>query len=234
MIKFGDILGNDKDIDDILGKITTTIEDLPRASERINTPDKLVSSAINDTISAMAEEHEKGTGNKDGAYNPVDDLNQLFDGMAVSNDRLARYAVYNTIYTNVQIVKRIIQIYVNSVFVKDSIDSHSLTVKTKETSTNNEEKYKYKAFTEEFLKYFNIEKNLNNKMAFNVFKYGDCFVELIDTSEQNTLFPTTTEKKKNSYVSESVIIEEFNNKATKHNEYTSHFDDIDFAKLTIS
>jgi len=229
MASIGSLFGGKSEIDDILAKLTSTIQEIPKAVERTENSDVQMADAIRSAIEVMKEE------NPDDNLDDLTSVHTIFNGIQIGKDRLARYATYDTIYSNVQIVKRIIQVYVNSVFVKDTIDSKSLTVKTNDKATSTTEKDKYKRFVGEFLEYFNFEDRLKSRVAFNVFKYGDSFVEVIDTSKLHPEFPTVDVKKKGSlastYVKEGDDIRALQTKLSSKNEYTGNLDDLDLESI---
>ncbi|MBC8427611.1 MAG: hypothetical protein H8D97_01835, partial [Proteobacteria bacterium] len=121
-------------VDDLIARIDTAIDNL-NVKSNANTPDEdaLITKSITDLLVPPSEDN--GESNTSSVKNILDDelksagLDPIFKDMNVSEERLKKYEVYDTIYSNVQIVKKVISVYLDNIFQKDPISNQVLLVK---------------------------------------------------------------------------------------------------------
>jgi hypothetical protein len=204
---FGSLFG-DKKTDKLYDKINSVIDELPRSQGSTSTNDDLAVSAINDIIDFSSDDKRQ--------------VDQIFKDLEIPNERMKRYALYESIYDSVQIVKRIIKIYSSNIFEKDSVTNRVLFVNEAEGGSNNSEKTaNVKKFAKDCIHYFNLETRIKDRVCMPVLKFGDGFVEVINLDETNAAFsdvadtPTTQP----GYITES--LDAFAGKLKSKNAYLS-------------
>ena len=116
------------------------------------------------------------------------EINDIFKNIKIDNDRKLRYDDYDVIYKTVPLIQTIIQIYIDNVFIKDTL-SQKLFKVTNITSDNIIET-NINSFTNELVAYFNLEKNIKTKIGNYVFKYGDAFIEIVDVNKEKINYNT--------------------------------------------
>jgi len=216
-----DLFGN-KTTDSVLNKIDQIIDNL-QLKQNNQLFDDLVTGAIKDVIDfEIAPDKDK---DKSKPKKNIDEVEQLLQGITIPESRLKRYDTYDDLYKSIQLVKRIIRVYVNNIFQKNSITNTMFLVKESEKSKNYEQLDNVKRTTKEIISFFKLEEKLKYSVAFNVLKYGDSFVEIVDLDSVTTEFPVVTSTKddaiitetynqimsKNPYKSEHLLIENLDN-----------------------
>lgn len=213
-----DLFGN-KATDTVLDKIDSIIEKLPLKQPN-QTFDKLVAGALRDVVDTNGEGNVKEE--KKRVKGNVEEIERLLQGISVPETRLRRYDTYDDIYKSIQLVKRVIRVYINNIFQKDPVTNTMILIKESEKAKNYEKLDTIKKATKEILSFFKLDEKLKYNTAFNLLKYGDSFIEIIDLDEIETPFPTVS-----SIKDDHIITETFNNLNSK-NHYRNEmvFDDI--------
>ena len=110
----------------------------------------------------------------------------LLDGLQISKDRLARYGTYNTIYESLQLVKRILAVYISNIFQRDTVNNTVFTIRGIEGAPHNEVD-EHTKFCKQVVEFYKLEEKLRDNMSMKLLKYGDAFIELIDITKLHNL-----------------------------------------------
>lgn len=196
---FTDLFGN-KSTDAIYSKIDQIIDRLP-LKQNDQQFDNLVANALKDIVDYDATIPTEKNKNKQN----LDEVEKLLQGITVPENRLRRYDTYDDLYKSIQIVKRIIRVYINNIFQKNPVTNMTILIKESEKSKNYEKLDNIKKVTREIMEYYKLDEKLKYTVAFNLLKYGDSFVEIIDLDDIVADFPVVT-----SASDESIITETYN------------------------
>ena len=178
----GSLFG-DRDLENMLSRVdnlTTTLSLNQRTVTKYNDSS---SEALQDFLDVL----------KDGTEQQQDssNINQLLQSLTVPAQRTNRYMIYDEIYGSVQIIKRILSVYINNILQRDIITGKSIIYsENNEYKSNSNQINKYKKFSQSVVKYFELEKQLNQTILVSLLKYGDHFIEIIDLKNDITDLPT--------------------------------------------
>lgn len=205
----------DKSFEKLINQFDTTFTNIP-SNTSTDTSDSLAGQAINQAIMSVDSDT---------------DIHSLFDSLTVSNDRLSRYSTYNELFSAVQLIKRIVVLYLNNLCQRDPITNDILILKSTEESTDTGTEIEYRAFCHDLITFFNLEDRIRSRTASDVLKFGDAFIEVIDLETVNisTDFPRPTENKTKNKI-ESITEEEFLKKLNSKNGYVK-IDNTDISYL---
>ena len=159
------------------------------------------------------------------------DVSTVFNSITVSPDRLARYNTYNEIFHAVQLIKRIVILYLNNLVQRDPISNTTLLVNPSEESVDIGVSHRYQLFSKKLISYFNLEDRIRSRTASDVLKFGDSFIEIINLDDiDNIKFPrirsTKSKNAKNGKI-ETITERCFLEKLNSKNSYTQiNSDDI--------
>jgi len=242
---FGELFGKkDKSVsvDDLITRIDTAIDnlDIRSGANGISREDNLISKSITDILIPDGnDESNKLVGN----FKVNSELDPIFKDLAVPEERLRRYQTYDSIYSNVQIIKKIMNVYLDNIFQKDSISNKVLLVKEIDKDKSSGDIDEYKGFAEKFIKFFNLDERLRNTV-FKSLKYGDSYVEYIKLDDIEDNFPKVkqSEVKRDSFSDSNFVSESMNLENIKEfvdSKYSSGnnqgkfiLDELDMDKLT--
>jgi len=205
----------DKSFEKLINQFDTTFTHIPSASTT-DTSDSLVGQAIRQATMGDPESNN--------------DISNIFSSLTVSNDRIGRYATYNELFSAVQLIKRIVVLYLNNLCQRDPITNNILLLKSTEESSDIGTEIEYKAFCNELIAFFNLEDRVRSKTAPDVLKYGDGFIEVIDLDsvDINVDFPNKPTSKTPGL--KSITEEQFLQKLNAKNSYTK-IDNTDIYQL---
>lgn len=213
---FTNLFGNPNS-DIINDKIDHIINNLPirQADKQF---DNLVTGALSDIISITGDKaaDDKAKGN-------LSEIEKMLEGIAIPEMRLRRYDTYDDLYKSIQLVKRILKVYIANIFQKDTVSNTMILLKETELSKNYEKLPEIKQLIKNVLKFFKLDEKLKYNTAFNMLKYGDAFIEIIDLTNLATSFPIVT----SASTKDDNIITECYAKINSKNEYINSID-IDF------
>jgi hypothetical protein len=163
-------------------------------SEILNISKSNIDNRNNDSVISQIIRHsfEK---NKDDDPTSV---SSIFKSIHVSGERLQRYSVYDELYSGVQIIKKIINTYIDNILQTNTYSNNYIILKHSEESRDSNEYIEYRNFCKKLISYYNLEDRFRNKTAFNVLKYGDGFIETVDLDKVTAEFPTPKTKPKRS------------------------------------
>lgn len=204
----------DKSFEKLINQFDTSFTNIP-TNDTVTTSDNLVGQAINQAIISAEDD--------------ASSVHSLFNSLTVSSDRLGRYSTYNELFSAVQLIKRIVVLYLNNLCQRDPVSNKILILKSTEESTDIGTEAEYRAYCKSFLEFFNLEERIRSRTAPDVLKYGDGFIEVIDLEKANVSIPRPAAKKKpNSSVKSEIISEQdFFAKIHSKNEYIKiNLDDI--------
>lgn len=203
-----DLFGN-KATDNVLDKIDSIIDNLP-LKPPVQHYDSMVNGALKDIVNTNGE-NEKDV---KFAKTNVDEIEQMLQGITVPENRLRRYDTYDDIYKSIQLVKRVLKVYINNIFQKDPVTNTMILIKESEKNKNYEKLDTIKKMVRDILTFYKLEEKLKYTVAFNLLKYGDSFLEVIDLDDIEVKFPVVT----NSSRDEGIITETYNQLNSK-NQY---------------
>lgn len=202
----------DKTFEKLINQFDTSFTNIPSNDVTVNS-DNLVGQAINQAIMT--------------ADDNTSSVHSLFNSLTVSTDRLSRYSTYNELFSAVQLIKRIIVLYLNNLCQRDPITNKILILKSTEESTDIGTEVEYKAYCNSFINFFNLEERIRSRTAPDVLKYGDAFIEIIELDKVDISLPRPTVKKKSTASSEIISEQDFFVKLHSKNEYNKiNSDDI--------
>lgn len=193
----------DKKFEKLLNQFDNSILKVP-SSSTIDISDNLVGQAIKQTILS-----------NDDSLN----VDSLFSNISVSTERLARYGTYDELFSAVQLIKRIIVIYLNNLLQRDTITNKTIIVTSTEESSDIGTHVEYQTFCESFIKFFDLENKFRTHTASQVLKYGDSFIEIINLDTVEVSIPRHVSKKKIKSV--PISENEFLTKLNSKNNYNS-------------
>lgn len=184
----------DKSFNKLIDKYDLSISSIPAPSSSADS-DSLISHVIRQATT-------------DKSDNDPPDVDSIFSSLSVSQERLSRYSTYNELFSAVQIIKRIVILYLNNVLLRDPITNKILLIKSTEEASDSGKNIEYERFVKTFIDYFDIEEKIKNLTASDVLKYGDGFIEVIDIDNLKLEYPKfkKTPKTKNSLVTESELL----------------------------
>ena len=159
---------------DLVDRLSKALGVFKNDNEGAISDDIFVSKSINDALDFI-----KTT---DKNSKPDKEINDIFKNVNIDNDRKLRYDDYDVIYKTVPLIQTIVQIYIDNVFIKDSLSQKLFKITNK--TSDNEIETNINSFTTELTNYFNLEKNIKTKIGNYVFKYGDAFIEIIDVNKE--------------------------------------------------
>lgn len=202
----------DKTFEKLINQFDTSFTNIPSNDVTVNS-DNLVGQAINQAIMT--------------ADDNTSSVHSLFNSLTVSTDRLSRYSTYNELFSAVQLIKRIVVLYLNNLCQRDPITNKILILKSTEESTDIGTEVEYKAYCNSFINFFNLEERIRSRTAPDVLKYGDAFIEIIELDKVDISLPRPTVKKKSTVSSEIISEQDFFVKLHSKNEYNKiNSDDI--------
>lgn len=206
-----DLFGN-KATDSVLDKIDSIIDNLP-----LKPPVQHYDSMVNGALKDIVDTNGKNEKDVKFAKTNVDEIEQMLQGITVPENRLRRYDTYDDIYKSIQLVKRVLKVYINNIFQKDPVTNTMILIKESEKNKNYEKLDTIKKMVRDILTFYKLEEKLKYTVAFNLLKYGDSFLEIIDLDEIDVKFPVVT----NSSRDEGIITETFNQLNSK-NQYRNN------------
>ena len=159
---------------DILDKLSMSLGRYKSDNEGAITDDIFVSKAINGAIDFYKQPDKK--------TNPDTEINDIFSNVNIDNDRKLRYDDYDVIYKTVPLIQKIVQIYSDNVFIKDSLSQNLFKVINKQQSNNTNE-LNIDSYIKELISYFDLEKKIKSKVGNYIFKYGDAFIEIVNLND---------------------------------------------------
>jgi hypothetical protein len=164
---FTDLFGN-KSADDILNKIDSIVDNIPlkRNSEQYDT---MVNNTLKDILTANQDspDDKKNNANGPSSSSNLEDVEKLLQGITVPEQRLRRYDTYDDIYKSIQLVKRVIKVYLNNIFQKDPVTNTMILIKESEKNKNHEKMNIVKKTTREMITFFKLEEKLKYNVTFN-------------------------------------------------------------------
>jgi hypothetical protein len=121
---------------------------------------------------------------------PIGEVNSFLQSVAVSKERLERYAIYDETYKYVPIIKRILSVYISNILLKNPITGKCILIKETDSSDNSDKGEKQsnieksKKLADDIIDQFELVSKLRKKILPNEMCYGDCYVEIINISEE--------------------------------------------------
>ncbi len=117
-------------------------------------------------------------------------LDQLLNDIYPDGTRLSRYSIYDELYGQVQIIKRILKVYITNILQKDLISDKILLIKTVDNSqTHKSEISEFKKFYKDIIKFFKLENFARTVIIPWFLRYGDCFIEIVDLQKVHVDIP---------------------------------------------
>lgn len=204
-------LFGDPDLQNLIQHIDSLNFSLGRRNNLEDPSNRDLNSAFNDVLTLVSNE-EKIPGTAE--QTPENSIQHLIKDLSVPTQRQNRYRVYDEIYSSVQIIKRIIQVYTNNILQKDIITGKSLTVlenKENQSDSSLDAITSIHPFINSIIKKFKLEDILTNSIISNILKYGDCYLEIIDLQENVFNLPDPGNKTSDVSLNNSTILTEHNN-----------------------
>lgn len=183
---FSKLFGN-KEIDNVLTNIDNISQKYFKNSIDSQTYDTLSKNAINDAIKTYSDKEKSSKNSENNKSN--NQIESVLSELQAPTERINRYEVYDHLYKSVQLIKRIITVYTNNIFQKDTINNEILIISDKESLSVTSESKLMKFYTKQIIKYYDLDKKIKYHTGFNVLKYGDAFIEVIDYTTVNLPFP---------------------------------------------
>jgi len=187
----------DKNFSTALNDFDKTITSMPfrgnQTSKDSNTD------AIGDIMDALNDDGSNADGSKKGSQSQTtnDEVADIFKDLEIPQDRINRFHLYDSIYNNVQIVKRVITVYLNNIFLSNTISNEVYTLSSKEGVDESESDIA-KKFAHSFIKKNKLISRLKHDTVADMLIYGDSFIELIDIEDVKVHYPINHKSKKES------------------------------------
>lgn len=187
---------NDKQLDDLVTRIDTIVDQLP-ITPMSSDPDIAVGEVLKQTMTSLENNENQS------------EVDQLLSSLCISQNRLKRYKIYDEIYSSVQLIKRIIKVYVNNILLCDAVNVKSITIKEASniTETSEIETKNYRKCAQSIIDNFKLERQLRNVVVNDILRYGDHFIEIIDLQDDIVNLPSPdrslSSKSKSKFVSET-------------------------------
>jgi hypothetical protein len=180
-LNIGSFFG-DKDLENMFTRVDKLVDSLSKQRKTDVTRDT-ADIALREILKTIEDEEDQTINDND--------FQKMLEKLSISPERLARYSIYDELYSAVQILKRILKVFINNILQRDVLTGKSIDVKDAEDISNNAKiSQDYKKFTTEALKYFRIEEKLRNTILHHMLKYGDEFIEIIDLKNDIVSLPS--------------------------------------------
>ena len=183
----------DKQLDNLVTRIDDVVDQLPITP--INSdPDIAVGEVLKQAMVSLDNNDNKS------------EVDQLLNSLSVSSNRLQRYKIYDEIYSSVQLIKRIIKVYVNNILLCDAVNVNSITIKEASniTETSEIETKNYRKCAQTIIDTFKFERQLRNVTINDILRYGDHFIEIIDLKDDIVNMPVSeTSSSSSKFISET-------------------------------
>jgi len=179
----GSLFG-DTDLSNMMSRVDTLIGGIktqPSSEVEVD----LTDIALNEFIQSM--DHNDKDKTSDG---PDAGYQNLLDQITVAANRLSRYKIYEELYNSVQLIKRIVQTYINNSLQQDVLTGKYLYSKITDSGKGNSQDFNYfKTYQNDVIDKFNLEANLKNSIIQNVIRKGDYFIEIVDLQDDIVTLP---------------------------------------------
>jgi len=190
-------LFKDKQLENLIDRVDDVVDQLPVPPTSFD--DDLTTGTFLNQVFSSINEKEQGTSS----------VEEMLENISTVGNRLDRYRLYDEIYSSVQIIKRIVKVYLNNVLLRDAVKTDTIVIK--ETSITNDESNvvvkNYVKFGNKIVNHFKLERQLRNVIVRDMLKYGDHFVEIVDLKNDIVDMPqssiTSPIKSSSKYVSET-------------------------------
>lgn len=193
-MNIGSLFG-DADLENLLDRVD-------QFSSKLNIQRSPESTSHDDTSAALNEFLKNVEGSDDSHS-----VEQLLQKIAMPAERTARYKIYDELYSMVQLIKRIIRVYINNVLQKDVVTSECVHyVETAESKTDSENSVLFKEFCKSVIAKFELEEQLENVILHDVLRYGDHFIEIVDLQSDIVDLPSPSDSE-NIASSEKFVFE---------------------------
>ena len=200
---FGSLF-SDKSTDDLFNRLDDVIEKLPASQGSHSDSDDLTTSVINTAIDLEKNEDKE-------------QILNIFKDLKTPDERLKRYELYETIYSSVQLIKRIITVYNNNIFDKDSITNNIFQIRESEGVKDPEKIKRFDKFSRNCIKFFKLEELFKNRIGLPLLLYGDAFIEIVEVDKLDVDYSKYLTSTKDKSV--KVITETIQHKLNSTNEY---------------
>jgi len=193
-LNIGSLFG-DNDLDNMLGRVDTLVDTLSK--QRQTGIDKdITDAALREVLTAM---EEKNTSNDES------NIQGLLERLSIAPERLNRYNTYDEIYRSVQLLKRIVTVYINSCLQRDILTGKAISLKQLDSSKQQVSiREQYKQFSIACIDHFKLEKKLSDNILQNILRYGDHFIEIVDLREDIINFPSTSATSSSNLITENI------------------------------
>jgi len=191
-------LFKDKQLENLINRVDDVVDQLPVSPSSFD--DEINTGTFLKQVFSSINEKEQGTSS----------IEQMLENVSTVGNRLDRYRLYDEIYSSVQIVKRIVKVFINNILLRDAVKTNAIVVK--ETSIDSEKSdvinKNYVKFGNKIVDHFKLERQLRNVVVRDMLKYGDHFIEIIDLKNDIVDMPqsnltTPSIKTTGKYVSET-------------------------------
>ncbi len=177
----GSIFNADKDLENMLSRVDTLVDSLAK-QKKVETEKDISDNALREILSTFDNKEESDNDS---------DYQKLLGELSISSDRLSRYKIYDEIYSSVQLLKRIVGVYISNCLQKDVLTGKSITVKeTDKMKDDTQQIGYYKKFVEAIIDTYNLESNLKDTILHHILRYGDHYIEIIDLQEDINDLPS--------------------------------------------
>ena len=207
----GTLFNRDRDLENMLSRVDTLVDSLTK-QKKIETEKDIADNALREVLSTLDNKEE--VEGDEGGYH------KLLEGLSISSDRLNRYKIYDEIYSAVQLIKRIVSVYINNCIQKDVLTGKALSIKeTDKMKDDIQHVNYYKKFAEDSIDHYKLEGQLNDTIMHHIIRYGDHYIEIIDLQEDISNLPSPV--KTPQIITENIIREmEVNISHNGHNTTT--------------
>lgn len=177
----GSLFNADKDLENMLSRVDTLVDSLAK-QKKVETEKDIADNALREILSTIDNKEEEDS---------VGGYHKLLEELSISSDRLSRYKIYDEIYSSVQLLKRIVGVYISNCLQKDVLTGKALTIKETDKMKDDTQRVDYyKKFVEGVIDHYGLESNLKDTILHHILRYGDHYIEIIDLQEDINNLPS--------------------------------------------
>jgi len=200
-LNIGSLFG-DKDLDNMLNRVDTLVDTLSKQRQSGIGPEKDIShTALKEVLNVI--EDKTNTNTSEG------NVQSLLDKLSIAPERLNRYNIYDEIYRAVQIIKRIIGVYLNSCLQRDILTGEAISIKerNKDSDSSKLNSKLYREFSKTCIDHYKLETKISDNILQSVLRYGDHFIEIVDLKEDIIGLPSgSSTNNSNSIITENLSL----------------------------
>lgn len=193
-LNIGSLFG-DADLENLLDRINTFSGSLALQKSESNITNDDSSAALHQFLDTVEDTEDTNS------------VEQLLQKMTMPAERTARYKVYDELYSMVQIIKRVIRVYINNTLQKDVITNECIHyVETDQCKADSENAELFKKYSKAISERFELEKKLEHTISHDILRYGDHYIEIVDLQNDIVDLPGPMNSEKNTNMNPGTVV----------------------------